>query len=116
MSITFGSGVRLCSSSEYARVRRGGRRVSARYLTLLGLPNTAGRDRLGIVASRRLGGAVLRNRAKRRVREVFRRQHPDRTPRSFDLVVIPRRDIVDAPFAAVEADFQTALGRLRGMR
>jgi ribonuclease P protein component len=120
MSTRFGPGVRLRSSREYAQVQRTGRRVATRYLTMLGLPNEAGRDRLGIVASRRLGGAVVRNRAKRRLRDIFRRQQPDGAPvrgqRPFDLVVIPRRELVDAPFTAVEADFLGALRRLRGTR
>lgn len=120
MSSRFGSGVRLRSSGEYTHVQREGRRVAARYVTVLGLPNAVGRDRLGIIASRRLGGAVVRNRAKRRVREAFRRRQPDQATqrglRPFDFVVIPRRDIVDAPFAAVEADFLGALRRLRGAR
>ena len=96
-----------------------GRRVATRYMTLLGRVNTLERDRLGIVASRKLGGAVVRNRAKRRLREVFRRGlSPARPPgdRTLDLVAIARRELVDAPFALVEADFQNALRRLRSAR
>jgi len=80
------------------------------------MPNSLNRDRLGIIASRRLGGAVLRNRAKRRVREVFRRQEPDvssgRRLTSLDLVVIPRREVATIPFNVLEQDFRTALSRL----
>jgi len=86
--------------------------VATRYLTLLGRPNELGRDRLGIIASRKLGGAVVRNRAKRRIREVFRRAAAAPAPEGFDLVVIPRRDLVDAPFAALTADFDSARRRL----
>jgi ribonuclease P protein component len=89
-------------------------------MTLLGRANTVERDRLGIVASRKLGGAVVRNRAKRRLREVFRRglSPGARRPgdRTLDVVAIARRDLIDAPFAALEADFQNALRRLRSAR
>lgn len=97
-------------------VQQGGRRVSGRFVTLIGLPNTLGADRLGIVASKRVGGAVVRNRAKRRLREIFRRDQPSGagTSRSLDVVAIARRELVDAPFAAAEADFIAALGKLRG--
>ena len=102
------------------RCRSTGRRVATRYLTLLGRPNALERDRLGIVASRRIGGAVVRNRAKRRLREMFRRGLATGAPRpgdrTLDVVVIARRELVDAPFAAVEADFQNALRRLRSAR
>jgi len=101
-------------------VQQGGRRVSGRYMTIIGQPNTLAFDRLGIVASRRVGGAVVRNRAKRRLREIFRRQSPAGTGSSrlkpMDVVVIARRELVDAPFAALEADFTSALAKLRGTR
>ena len=93
-----------------------GRRVATRYLTLLAMPNLLQCDRLGIIASRRLGGAVLRNRAKRRVRELFRRQEPDtvvdRRVAALDLVVIPRREVATIPFAVLEQDFRAAMKRL----
>lgn len=86
------------------------------YMTVLALPNALDCDRLGVIASRRYGGAVARNRAKRRIREVFRRQEPalsaSRGFRPLDVVVIPRRELATAPFATLEADFQGALGRL----
>jgi ribonuclease P protein component len=119
MSFRLGANVRLRSSAEFSVVQKTGRRVNARYLTLIGKPNLLSGDRLGIIASRRLGGSVVRNRAKRRVREVFRRQQPDcateRGDRPYDVVVIPRRELLDAPFAALEADFKTALKKMRGL-
>jgi len=118
MSLTFPRERRLRSRGEFDRVQQGGRRVSTKFLTLVGRPNALDRDRLGIIASRRVGGAVIRNRAKRRLREVFRRQQPDqaaaRGDRPMDLVAIARSALVDAPFPAVEADFCAALRKLRG--
>lgn len=94
-----------------------GRRVATKYMTLLGQPNSGPRDRLGIIASRRLGGAVVRNRAKRRLREVFRRQTASEpTARALDLVAIPKRELLTAPVRAIEDDFWTAVHRLRGTK
>jgi ribonuclease P protein component len=94
--------------------------VSAKYLTMIGRPNGLECDRLGIIASRRVGGAVVRNRAKRRLRELFRRESPARAAeqgrRAMDVVVVARSALVDAPFAALAADFQEALRKLRGAR
>ena len=94
------------------------RRVAARFVTLLGRPNACGRDRLGIIASRRLGGAVARNRAKRRLRELFRRRPADLAGQAapLDIVAIPRREANDAAFAALATDFHAALRKLRGDR
>jgi len=114
--VTFGPGVRLRSRDEFTAVQRHGRRVATRYLILLACPNTLGRDRLGIIASRRLGGAVVRNRAKRRIREMFRHRSTASTERGFDLVAIPKLDMTSAPFAAVESAFCSALDRLRSSR
>ncbi len=118
MSHKFGSDVRLSSHAEFEVVQKRGRRVASRYVTLIGRPNDRTCDRLGIIASRRIGSAVVRNRAKRRLREIFRRTDPDLASgsgrRSFDVVAIARRDLVDAPFAEVSADVHGAFRKLRG--
>ena len=118
MPEAFAPSARLRSRAEFTAVQQRGRRVAMRHLVLLGSPNTLGHERLWIIASRRLGGAVVRNRAKRRLREVFRRRPVFSAPlaRPLDLVAIPRRETATAPFTNVESDFLTALGRLRGGR
>lgn len=104
--------------SKDHRVRRRGQfqrvfdlslRTKGRYLTILVAPNDIGTARLGIVASRKLGDAVRRNRAKRLIREVFRRSEPQK--RGMDVVVIPRRELFDAAFTDFEADFRNVLKR-----
>lgn len=116
MSFRFRPDVRLRSRREFVAVQERGRRVAARYLTMLALPNTLHRNRLGVVASRRIGGAVVRNRVKRRFREIFRHLQPDRAEPStrpgLDLVVIARREAGGAPMKQLAADFHAALGRL----
>ena len=120
MLLTHGSGARLRSRAEFTAVQQHGRRVATRTMTLLAIPNALGRDRLGIVASRRIGGAVTRNRAKRRIRELFRqRQESTRASaerRALDLVVIARREVATAPYAEIEKEFVSAVGRLRPAR
>lgn len=117
MSTTFGPALRLRVRAEFDLVQRQGRRVSTRALILLGHPNDRDHDRLGIIASRRFGHAVMRTRAKRRLREVFRRQGPGNVRESgrqpMDVVAIPRREMLTLPFATFEAEFVRALERLR---
>lgn len=115
MSQSFGRHVRLRHRAEFLAVQERGRRISGRHMTLLVLPNTHGVDRLGVVASRKLGGAVVRNRAKRRVREMFRLGQPTRdlTPQSLDIVVIPKRELAATPFETLQHEFNAALSKLR---
>lgn len=116
MTQRFGPDARLRSRGEFKAVEAGGRRVAARYLILVGKPNGRSSDRVGIVASRRIGGAVARNRAKRRLREVFRRRDAGAEASGLDVVAIAKAEIVRAPFAAVQIDFLAALRKLRGAR
>lgn len=112
------AGVRLRFRREFVAVQEHGRRVSGRYLTLLALPNMLPCDRLGIIASRRLGGAIVRNRAKRRIRELFRRrpQGLAQGAGTLDLVAIPRRELVDAPFPSLQSEFARAIDKLRAVK
>jgi ribonuclease P protein component len=78
-------------------------------MTALFLANGLPHSRLGIIASRRLGGAVQRNRAKRLIREVFRLNKPAGS--GWDLVIIPKTDLLDADYTAIEADFRNICQR-----
>ena len=108
-SHSFGKTRRVRRRSEFQQVFDRGYRVSSRYFTLLFAARASSPPRLGIVASRKLGDAVRRNRAKRLIREVFR--HLNAPSAALDLVVIPRRELFDVPFADLERDFHVAWRR-----
>jgi ribonuclease P protein component len=98
---------------EFQHVFDQGRRIHGRYLTLVAAPNGGSQDRLGIVASKKLGGAVTRNRAKRLIREMFRRQDGEGSPQAgADIVVIPRTGMPEVPFAILLKDFETSVRRV----
>ena len=69
----------------------------------------AGGGRIGITVSRKVGGAVLRNRVKRWIRECVRRQRPEFTP-TLDLVIVARPGAAEASQAGVCREL-TALAR-----
>ena len=64
--------------------------------------------RLGVAATRKLGSAVVRNRAKRLARELFGDKSETGRP-GLDVILVPRREMLDAPFASLEADYTHAL-------
>lgn len=114
MPDTFQAHDRVRRRADFVRVQQQGRRVSGRFVTLLILANDCTAPRLGLIASRKLGPAVARNRAKRRLRELFRRHRGALGEgAAVDIVAIPRRELTDAPFADVEADFLSTLRRCR---
>ena len=101
---------RVRRRSEFQHIFDTGYRISSRYFTLVLAPGSSPAARLGIVASRKLGDAVRRNRAKRLIRELFR--HVDELPSGpVDLVVIPRRELFNAAFTDLERDFRTVWRR-----
>jgi ribonuclease P protein component len=74
------------------------------------LVSKVGSLRVGFVASRKVGGAVERNRAKRLLREVFR-SHGPRPELSVDVVVVARGAIVGADYGSVETQYLRGVGR-----
>jgi len=105
----FGKDRRVRQRSEFTHVFDFSLRAQGRYFTVLISPNKSASSRLGIVASRKFGNAVARNRAKRLIREVFRRGVQPGP--SVDVVVIPRRELFDAPYSSLETDFRTTFER-----
>jgi ribonuclease P protein component len=89
--------LRLLRRGEFRRVYDEGQRRSTPLCAIFFRPNGLSWTRLGITAPARLGSAVVRNRAKRRLREVFRR-HRAAIPAGWDIVLNPREAVVNVRF------------------
>jgi ribonuclease P protein component len=99
---------RIRRRPEFQQVYEHGARIHGRYSTVFVLPNKLATARLGIAATKKLGGAVQRNFAKRLIREVFRR---NKIAQGFDVVIIPKRELLDTSLTVLEADYRNILQR-----
>ena len=95
---------------EFLQAYEQGRKHHARFMTMFARECALPVARLGVSATRKFGPAVVRNRAKRRARELFRHHKP--MP-GVDLVIIPRRGFDTVAFEDLVSDFRSALRRLR---
>ena len=82
-------------------------------LVLYARRNRTGMNRVGITVSKKLGHAVVRNRTRRRLREVYRLNEQRFLP-GYDSVVVARTRAVDAPFDALTASY-LALAKKAGI-
>lgn len=96
---------RLLRTADFDRALRSGRRISSDYLALFVSDNGLGRPRVGLAVSRKLGNAVIRNRIKRRLRELVR-PLLSRAEGGRDVVIVARTRAVDAEFARLRQELE----------
>ncbi len=88
---------------EFDAVYRTGKRRSSSYFTVFFRANELPQSRFGFIIKKALGGAVVRNRIRRRVREIVR-CHRQEIPAGWDIVIHPKNSVTRAAFAALTAD------------
>ena len=104
-----GRGSRLRQGRDFARVRGEGQRLALGCLVANWRPAAGGQcARLGVITSRKVGGAVVRNRARRLLRESFR-AHQHELAQPVELVLVARPSIAGKSFGQVERDFLTTM-------
>ena len=118
--LSFAAADRLHRSAEFIRLQRIGVRFESPHFVLYagnlaGYPDDGpARARLGVTVSRRVGIAVVRNRVKRRVREIFRRAIRDNLPAGTSLVVIARAGAATLASPAINNELTMAARNLSG--
>ncbi len=93
---------RLTNTTDYKRVRQQGKSIAHPLMVLVALPNLLDRSRIAVTASRSVGSAVQRNRAKRLIREAIRQSYPLIKP-GWDVILICRKNLLAAPFSSIHA-------------
>jgi ribonuclease P protein component len=103
---------RLRHPNDFARLKSEGKLYRHPLFGLSVAANPLGHNRYGFVVSGKLGGAVVRNRCKRRLRELARKHHAG-LKQGFDLVFLAREGVYNADSVALEAAFTDLLRRAR---
>ena len=110
LRLQFSSRRRISRSSDFARLKEEGRREICGTLILNWLPSQE--LRLGVVTSRKVGSAVIRSRARRFLREVFR-QHQHEVTEPVSMVLVARKSIAEMTLETVRRDYLRALSRAK---
>ncbi len=106
---------RLCKRKDFLRAYREGDRVHSESFVLYIRPTTKETHRFGLTVSRRIGRATVRNRVKRVLREVFRRNKVPLVP-CCDFVVNVKHSIIETRFTDLEQEFRVAVQRWKAQR
>lgn len=107
---TFGKGLRLRKGGEIKHALRQGRKVVTRYFVFVAVPSQSAHPRLGIVVTKKIGNAVVRNKLKRQIRECFR-LHQNVTS-NIDVVVIGRKAAVVTETKALVSAYCSGINML----
>ena len=105
----------LKKNSDFRRLYAKGKSAVTPYLVVYTRPNRLGENRLGYTVSVKLGHAVVRNRVRRRLREIVRLNSP-KLKSGWDIVVVARSRCVDAEYRRLEKAFLQACTKLGLMR
>ena len=109
--LRLGRALRLAQSRDFARVRQcGGRLVLGCLIANWNKLPDGSAPKLGVVTSKKIGGALQRNRARRLLRESYRR-HQHEFVQPLELILVARNSIAGKDFTGVEKDFLAALRR-----
>lgn len=97
---------------EFLSIQNGGKRLASRHFLFVHRQSRGSVARLGVTVTKKIGGAVKRNRVKRVTRETFRRARQGLPP--VDIVVIARKGAAELGTLDITAELETAFGRLVG--
>ena len=107
----FPRSVRIVRSSDYKTLYKTGHKIHSSNFVLFGRCNALGCSRLGITASRKVGGAVVRNSVKRLLREIFRRSL-NQIPGGFDVVANAKSGCCSVQYDDLRVEFLAAVKKL----
>lgn len=106
--------LRVRTRPEFLQIQNKGARLAAGPLLALWLRNGGRPTRVGLTVSSKVGGAVLRVRLRRQLREIFRRRRGE-LPDGADLVLVARPSAAQADYDALDRAFGQVASKLKGV-
>ncbi len=104
--------LRLTKNFEFINVYKTGRRLSSPFFTMYIKKNNLGFSRLGVSVSKKVGKSVVRNKIKRRIKEIIRTNYHD-IKQGFDIVVSAKPSSAQLDFNEIERDIKGLMKRGR---
>ncbi len=102
---------RLTKPREFSVLYHHGSKEVGKHLVIYYLKKNQAVNRFGFIVSKKVGNAVVRNRIKRKLREIVR-HHPVMHQKGFDMVLIARSNCVDADYQRIAADAHALFARI----
>ncbi len=100
----------LRKNEDFACVYKKGKSVGDKYVVIFFLKNGKRYNRIAFLASKKVGNAVVRNRARRLMKEVIRRESPIKN-NGFDIIFIARKSIVSTNYEGVKKSIHSAISK-----
>jgi ribonuclease P protein component len=107
-SASFPRAARIRKTSDYRRTQSSGRRIRRPRFVVIVAKNGTADSRFGLTVSRKVGGAVVRNRVKRWLREAVRHERSS-APGGWDVVIVAQPDAATAGAAVLRSDLRSVL-------
>jgi ribonuclease P protein component len=108
MDETFGPSERITKKKDFLYIYKEGKRYRGKYFNLVYLSSASSFSRMAVVVSKKVGNAVNRNKIKRWIRTLFRR-NKHLLKNSFDLIFIAKKEILEVSWVNLREDYLSAL-------
>ncbi len=108
MNETLSPQERIRNKKEFLRLYKKGSRYRGKYFNLIYISNDLSFSRMAVVISKKVGNAVKRNKIKRQMRTLFRR-NKDLLESSLDILIVAKKEIIDASWLKLQEEYFSAL-------
>lgn len=93
---------RLRSNEEFRKIYKNGKNYWNRNLVMYIKKNGLDHSRIGYTVTKKIGNSVVRNRIRRRMKEIFRKNF-DKIKEEYDIILIPKKNVIDIDYQQLES-------------